>query len=455
MGWLAERWRRLSPPALLVASFLLLVAVGTAGLLLLPGIYTGPRLSPLDALFTATSAACVTGLVVVDTATFFTRLGQLWLLGLIQLGGLGLVALSTLVIGALGRRLSLRSELIALPEVGGAGLDVTSLMLAIARFTLAIEAAGALLLFPLFAADHAVGDALWHAVFHSVSAFCNAGFSTFPTSLEEHARRPGVLLVVSLLVIAGGLGYLATGELLRWGRPSARRRLSSHTWAVVVTTAALVAGGAALFTAFEWDGVLAPLGSLDRLANGWFMSVTARTAGFNSVRYADVTNETALLTILLMIIGGSPGSTAGGLKTTTAAILVALAISRIRGRRHVELHHRTVPDGTVERTVSVVLLGSAIATVGVFLLAAAHPVHASLDDARRQVLPMLFEAVSAFATVGLSMGQTAELGPLGKLVVVVLMFLGRVGPLAFFAAISVKARGGAAVRAAREDVIVG
>jgi trk system potassium uptake protein TrkH len=222
----------------------------------------------------------------------------------------------------------------------------------------------------------------------------------------------------------------------------------------VAATSVLLVAGAVLFTVFEWRGVLAPFGVVDRLVNGWFMSVTPRTAGFNTVPYGDVGNETAFLTIILMVIGGSPGSTAGGMKTTTWAILLALAVARARGRRHVEIHGRTVPDGTVQRTVSLVLLGVAVSVAAVFLLGVVHR-SASLDEARREVLPLVFEVVSAFGTVGLSMGYTQQLGDVGKLVTVVLMFLGRVGPLAFFAAISLKARRDRTVRAASEDLIVG
>ena len=456
-----ERWRRLSPHALFVVSFAALITIGTSGLFLIPGLYVGEPLGFVDALFTMTSAVCVTGLIVVDTATYFTRWGQLWILLFVQLGGLGLITLTTLIIGALGRRLSLRSEMITVPTATyrEGRPEVSSVARAAAKFTFVVEAFGAVALWPQFWQDFGPGDAAWHALFQSVSAFCNAGFSTFSTSLEDYAERPLVPLTISVLVVLGGLGYLTTTEVLRWwrGRKHERLlRLSSHSFASVTMTAVLLALGTLLFAAFEWHGVLAEMGLLDRLVNAWFMSVTPRTAGFNTIPYGSVGNGTAFLTILLMTIGGSPGSMAGGIKTTTAAILIALALARIRGRRQVELHGRTVPEATVERTASLALVASGLVIAAVFLLSMTEMRGQPLAEERAAVLPLIFETVSAFGTVGLSMGVTPTLETSGRLFVIVLMFLGRVGPLAFFAALSFrKARLPAGMRAAREDVVVG
>jgi trk system potassium uptake protein len=450
-------WRTLSPSALFVSSFCFLILLATTGLLLLPGMQKGPSLGFVDALFMSTSAVCVTGLVVVDTATHFTFAGQLWLLIFIQLGGLGLITLTTLVIGSLGRRLSLRSEMLIVPSIDPSKkrFGVTSIAAGAFIFTLVMEAIGAALLWPQFmGAGFSPLEAAWHAIFHSVSAFCNAGFSTFSTSLVDHSRSPGILFTISLLVIWGGLGYLTTEELARWWRARRKhvpQRLSTHSFAVVVSTGCLLVFGAALFTALEWNGALQAMGPLDKLSNGWFMSVTPRTAGFNSVPYAELRNDSILLTVMLMTIGGSPGSMAGGFKTTTLAIIFALAVARLRSRRQVELHGRSIPDETVQKTVSLVLVGFLLVVLSVFVLHLGEP-----SGDRSVVLPLLFEVVSAFGTVGLSMDVTPQLGPLEKLVVTLLMFLGRVGPLSFFAALSIKdsivPRG---MRAAREDLIVG
>jgi trk system potassium uptake protein TrkH len=453
-------WNELSPQGLFVASFALLIAAATAGLLWLPGLYVGPRLGPLDALFTATSAVCVTGLIVVDTATYFTFWGQLWLLAFIQLGGLGLFSLTTLIIGGMGRRLSLRSEVIAgvSPELTYRR-SVVALTFQVARFTLLAESAGALVLFFSWVPEFGLLEGAWHAVFHAISAFCNAGFSTFSDSLMGFSRRPFSLLVVSALVIAGGLGFLAIDEVTRWYKGGAfrgRLRLSSHTTAATTVSATLLLVGAVLFAIFEWNGVLAPFGPVDKVVNAWFMSVTPRTAGFNAISYAEVGNGAAYLTVLLMAIGGSPGSTAGGIKTTALAVLGALAFARIRGRRHVVLHGRSIPEATVERTVSLALIAFVALTAAVFVLSALEARGAYGAEAHQSFLPHLFEATSALATVGLSMDVTGGLGTAGRALLIPLMFMGRVGPLAFFAAISLRSSAYPRdLRPAREDIIVG
>lgn len=457
---LRRGWHELSPPALLVLSFAVLTLEGTAGLVLLPGLYAGPPLSLVDALFTMTSAVCVTGLVVVDTATAFTRAGQVWVLLHVQLGGIGLLSLTTLVIGALGRAMSLRSEVLLGAPAGTAHRhDVRTLVFLVARFTLGVELVGAALLFPSFWRRFDAGEAAWHAVFHSVSAFCNAGFSTFSNSLVGFADDAPVLFVVSGLVVTGGLGFLAIEEAGRWwrGRRGARRqRLSVHTYAALLATALLLAGGTVLYAAFEWNGVLSRMDLPAKLANAWFMSVTPRTAGFNAVPYGEVANATAYLTILLMIVGGSPGSAAGGVKTTTLVVLGALALARVRGRAHVQVHGRAIPPGTVERTVSLTIVAFAAVTAAVFLLSALETMQRPLAEARAAFLPLFFEVVSAFGTVGLSMDVTPTLSVPGRLLVVALMFLGRVGPLAVFAAMSLRARGHVrAMRAAQEDLVIG
>jgi trk system potassium uptake protein TrkH len=459
-------WRRLSPPALFMASFVVLIALGTAGLLWIPGLERGAPLGFLDALFTVTSAVCVTGLTVVDTATHFTFWGQLWILVFIELGGLGLISLTTLIIGAMGARLSLRSEMLTVaPQRHGDRPEVWQIALAVTKFSMVVQGAGALLLFGLWAFEHPLDEALWHGVFHAVSAYCNAGFSTFSDNLI--GERALVLTIISLLIIVGGLGYLTFEELLRWRKHvHARRtglrvrlrgghRLSSHTWAVVVTTLSLLFGGWLLMAVFEWNGALAEMGVADKLANSWFLSVTPRTAGFNSVDYGVVGNDTAAFTIMLMFIGGSPGSTAGGIKTTTLAVLIALGLSRIRGLRFVGLKQRAIPEGTVERTVGMILLALLVLVVSFFLLSSVQAFGLTAVESREQFLPVAFETFSAFGTVGLSMNYTTKLQPAAEVVVIWLMFVGRVGLLSFFSAMVLKRGHIGNVRPAQEDVIVG
>jgi trk system potassium uptake protein TrkH len=462
-------WNHLSPAALFLASFLLLISIGTAGLMLIPGLHAKEPLGFVDSLFTMTSAVCVTGLTVADTATQFTFAGKAWILLFIQLGGLGLITLGTLLIGALGNRLSLRSEMLTMmPTRQGDRPEVWQIALNVTRFSLVVEGVGALVLFLVWLPRMPADEALGHAVFHSVSAYCNAGFSTFSDNLMSFTDSPLTLLVISLLIIIGGLGYLTFEELLRWRRTARAKRLgirimvrgthrlSSHTWAALTTTAALLGAGWVLFALFEWNESLAGLSVLDKIVNALFLSVTPRTAGFNSIDYGLVGNDTASLTMMLMLIGGSPGSTAGGLKTTTLAVLVALGLSRMRGKRHVELKHRSIPEGTIERAVGIVLLAILVLAIAFFVVSAIQAAGATPAESRQAFLPTLFEVISAFATVGLSMSFTPELEAPAKLVIASLMYIGRVGLLSFFTAVTLRrARGAVTLRAAQEDVIVG
>jgi trk system potassium uptake protein TrkH len=470
-GWLRalRAWRRLSAPRLFVLSFAALIAVGTGGLLWIPGLQRGAPLSFVDALFTITSATCVTGLTVVDTGTHFTRAGQAWILLFIQLGGIGVITLTTMLIGALGQRLSLRSEMLTMAPPRREGRpEVWQVAYRVARFTLGVELVGALLLVFVWWPRFEAPEAAWHALFHAVSAYCNAGFSTFPDNLMAFRDSPLTLLVLSGLIVTGGIGYLAFEELLLVWRTSRRQRtgvrirlagahrLSSHTWAVVVTSLALLAGGWLLFSIFEWSDTLAGLATIDKLAGSLFMAVTCRTAGFNAIDYSAVANDTAALTMLLMFIGGSPGSTAGGIKTSTVAVLVALGLSRLRGRRFVGLRDRAIPERTIEATVGIILLSILVLGVAFFTLSAIESAGVAPAQARAEFLPLAFETVSALSTTGLSMSLTPTLTSASKLVLVLLMFIGRVGLLSFFTAVTLRrAQPPAYQRPAQEDVIVG
>lgn len=460
-NWRALTLRQaLTPPRLLLGSFLALVLVGTVGLKTLPGLYTGPGLSWIDALFTATSAVCVTGLIVVDTATYFTPWGQAFLLVLIQLGGLGILTFTTIVILALGRRLSLHHEAVSAthaevtPEV-----DFRSLVRHILVFTFLFEAVGAVVLFLALLPRFDTAAAAWHAVFQAVSAFCNAGFSTFSDSLMGFRAAPAVLSAVMTLIVLGGLGFLALEELkiLAERRRSGRKMvLSLHTKLVLRVTAFLLIGGWVAFAALEWTNTLAEMPPGGKLMNALFMSVTARTAGFNTVDYALTADSSNFLTILLMSIGGSPGSTAGGIKTTTFALIGLLAVSRLLGRQVTSVRNRSVPEETIQRAVGMFVVAFAVVTVGALLYAMLEIGAAGHATARGSFIEHMFESVSAFNTVGLSMGVTADLSTASRLLTVLLMYLGRVGPLTFAAAIALdRPNASGEFRYAYEDVIVG
>lgn len=452
-------WRTLTPPQLFVTSFLALVLGGTLALRLLPGLYTGAPLGWLDALFTATSAVCVTGLIVVDTATYFTPAGQALLLLLIQLGGLGMITFTTLIIVALGRRLSLRHERLAASGADVAPhVPVDRLTRDVVLFTVGIEGVGALALYLLWGPRLGWTDAAWPAVFHSVSAFCNAGFSTFSDSLVGFQTAPATLLTIAALLVAGGIGFLAMEETVIWRRAARTGqafRLSLHSRLVLATTAALLAGGWLLFGVFEWQRTLGDLPIADRVVNALFLSATPRTAGFNSIDYAQASDSTNFLTIILMFIGGSPGSTAGGLKTTTVALIGLVAWSRFRGREIPSFWARSVPEETIQRAIGLAVVVFAVVTASIFAYTWTERAQVGTAGGGR-FLAHMFEAVSAFNTVGLSMGVTASLSAAGKWLTVLLMFVGRVGPLTFAAALALATdRQDVSFRYAYEDVVVG
>jgi trk system potassium uptake protein TrkH len=449
-------WRRLTPPQLLLGSFALLILLGTLGLKFLPGLYTGKPLGWLDALFTSTSAVCVTGLIVVDTATHFTPRGQAFLLVLIQLGGLGTLTFTSLVIVALGGRISLRQEALAVGspmEVGYHRINPRRLVRDVVLFTLGFEAVGAAVLYVLWVPRFGWSEAAWHAVFHAVSGFCNAGFSTFSDSLTSFQSAPLTLFAVSVLVVAGGIGFLTLEELyLRRKAQRERRvfRLSLHTRLVLVTTAVLLLAPWPVFVWLEWDVALAGMRVTDKLSNALFIGTTARTAGFNTIDHAKATEAGNFLTILLMAIGGSPGSMAGGMKTTTVALLAVLAWSRLRGQEVATVWGRSLRKETTDRAVGLFVIVFVGVTAGILALTVTER-----NSPAGGFLDRMFEAVSAFNIVGLSMGLTTNLSPAGRAVVIGLMFLGRVGPLAVAAALTVRAPAAGKFRYAYEEVAVG
>lgn len=426
------------PSRLIFISFASLVGLGTL-LLTFPAAASGPLpISPLDALFTATSATCVTGLIVLDTPHAFSPFGQAVILALIQVGGLGIMVISTFATLLLGGKLGLRGEQ-ALSELLELGAASTAYRLTrfIVLSTLAVEAIGAALLSLAFlgtGSDTALGlgDAVWHGVFHAVSAFCNAGFALQSDSLVGFQRSPFALTVIAALVVLGGLGFAVLAAVAERLERRVRRHeesegleepaapLSTQVRVVLAVSALLFAGGAAVYGLLEWERSLGGLAWADRLGNAFFQSVTLRTAGFNSVDLAALAPATVLVMLLLMFVGASPGSTGGGIKTTTLAVLFAALRSTVKSGEPAHLFDREVPRELVYRALAIVVVSTLAVAFGLFAL---------LLFESQPFLDLAFEAVSAFATVGLSLGATALLGPAGKLIIIVLMFVGRIGPL--------------------------
>lgn len=449
-------WQKITPPQLFVASFALLVLAGAAGLKLIPGLCTGDSFSWVDAVFMSTSAVCVTGLAVVDPATFLSIPGQIFLLMLIQLGGLGILTFTSLIIAALGKRLSLREESLCI-FTADTNLHLTAgqVTMNIVRYTLIFELVGAILLYGFWVPTLGWDGAVWPAIFHSVSAFCNAGFSTFSDNLIGFQQAPMVLLTISGLIVMGGLGFLTHEELLqtlRSRRAKRAYRLSLQSRIVITTTIALIVVGWIPLTFLEWDRTLSELPAHHKIVNGLMMSVTSRTAGFNSIDYGKAGDSSNLVTMLLMAVGGSPGSTAGGIKTTTLALMVILAWSRLRGQESTTVWYRSIPEETSARAVGLFTIASAVSLGGILLLTMSEG-HLKPDGS--VLTECMFEAISAFNTVGLSMGITGKLSVVGKWITILLMFFGRVGLLTLAAALTVPRTGAKDFRYAYEDVVVG
>ncbi|MFH1135868.1 MAG: TrkH family potassium uptake protein [Pseudomonadota bacterium] len=443
----------LAPPRALALSFAALIILGALGLLT-PGMAT-TDLAFVDALFTSTSAVCVTGLVVLDTGRDFSLPGQLLILALIQLGGLGIMTFSVLLYKIMGRQTSMRDELAVRDSLSFfPAQDFNALVKTVFFWTFAIEGAGALLLFVFFQPALSTGQAAYAAVFHSISAFCNAGFSLWTDSLTAFQTNLGVNLVIITLITAGGLGFIVLAELGRF-RSKNISRLSLHSLIVLSTSLALVVVGTLAFLALEWNNVLRSLPWNDKLIVSLFQAVTPRTAGFNTVDFNHLTNASILITIMLMFIGGSPGGAAGGVKTVALAIILAMAVSRYRGFSKVNIFRRGVPDGAVSRGLTVVMVSLGVVLAALALVLTIQTGGNDHTQTRDAFIRLLFETVSAFGTVGLSMGATAELTVWGKLVIIGTMFLGRVGPLTVVLALTHRAGEGKAFNYGTEEIMVG
>jgi trk/ktr system potassium uptake protein len=398
----------------------------------------------------------VTGLVVVDTGKIFSLFGQLVILILIQAGGLGIMTLSTLFLMAAGRRPGLAGRIVIQDTfTSGGERSLYSILRDVALFTFAIEGMGMALMFFRFLPGRDVADALYLSLFHSVSAFCNAGFSLFSDSFMAYREDWVLSLVICLLIITGGIGFLVLSELKRQF-PFNRRtwsRLSLHSKLVLSTTAILLIFGSLLLVFMEWDNTLAPLSVPGRCLAGFFQAVNARTAGFNTLPIGDLANETLFVLILLMFIGASPGSCGGGIKTTTLASLTVLGISRLRGKERPQLFRRTISNKSVGKAISVVMISMFVVVIGTMLLLMSELGEIPHPFSRGKFLELLFEVVSAFGTVGLSTGGTGGLSVEGKLILTFVMFVGRLGPLAI--AIAVSHRRAPSYYYAEEGIMIG
>jgi len=461
-GSLAKRLKQLSPAQLLTLFYALAIFLGAA-LLATPLAARGEPVAFIDALFTATSAQCVTGLTVVDTGSRFSLFGQSVILALIQVGGLGITTFSVYLfiylrigVGAKGRWII--NETLMHTPVG----SWRELIRGIVVLTLVIEAIGTALLALVFVPRLGFWPGFYSAAFHSISAFCNAGFSLFPDNLIGFRADPLVNTTIMALIILGGIGFLVIREVMAWisGRirnlryPHRRNiRISLHGKVVLVTSVFLIVFGAALIGWLEMDNALSGMPFMEGMWTSLFQSVSARTAGYNTIDLNNFRSPTLFLVMFLMFVGASPGSAGGGVKTTCLALFFAIFYNRLKGNPHVSLFHRTIPDEQVTKALALVLLAASLIGIALFALLIAQSTDLTHENPR-EFLAYAFEAVSAFATAGLSIGMTATLNPAGKWIVVLLMFVGRVGLLTLAFAVAGKVRHYSA-RYAEENVMIG
>ncbi|MEB6549595.1 TrkH family potassium uptake protein [Heyndrickxia sporothermodurans] len=423
---------KLSPPKILILGFVVIIFIGCLLLQLPIATQDGKGLSWINALFTATSATCVTGLVVVDTGTTFTVFGQMTVLALIQIGGLGFMTFATLFALLIGRKISLKERLLlqeALNVVSTQG--VVRLVKTVLFFTLITEGLGAILLSIRFSFDMPLAKAIYFGVFHSISNFNNAGFDLMGgfRSLTGYVSDPVVTLVISSLIILGGIGFIVVHDFLEH---KSFRRFSLHSKVVLCTTGALVLFGTMFIFLLEYSNpkTLQPLSSSGKILASLFQSVTARTAGANTVNIPDLTDSTIFLLIILMFIGASPGSTGGGIKTTTFVTLLGAAWAQMRGKEDVVFFRQRLVPTMIYKAITVALIGFTVVVIVTMLL--------SITETEKNFEVILFEATSAFGTVGLSMGLTPELSILGKIIISITMFIGRLGPLTIAIALTHK-----------------
>lgn len=449
-----KRWPfKIHPIQFIALGFGVIILIGSL-LLTLPMFTNSGEGTPfIDALFTATSATCVTGLTTLTTSEHWNMGGQLIILGLIEVGGLGFMMMPFIFFAVMKRKVGLMTRIIISESLNLDGLSgVIKLMYYILRFAIGFQLLGAILLAVDFIPTYGIGKGIWYAIFHSISAFCNAGFDLFGDSLVGFQGNAYVLLVISGLIIAGGLGFIVWQDLMAFRKT---KKLSLHSKLALTVSISLLIFGTIVFYISESGGrfIVNDTSPINRFANMLFMSVTARTAGYFSVDYGNVSQAGILFTIVLMFIGGTSGSTAGGLKTTTFGVLLIQTISMLKGRVHAEAFHRTIRPSVVSRALTLffITLTLCIAVTMIMSVTEVLPRFRGIEY-------LLFETFSAFGTVGLTMGLTPSLSLMGKLLIIALMYIGRVGILTVGFSLTMrlmkKANGGH-YKLPEESVIIG
>ena len=427
-------FKRTQTSRVIIIGFLSLIFIGTMLLSLPVASRSDQSIGLIDAIFTATSAVCVTGLVVVDTAAHWSLFGQGVILLLIQIGGLGFMTLGTMIVFILGQKLSLKERIVKLDSFDDVTLSVMiKLSSYVILMTFIIESLGALILSIKFIPMYGFKKGLWMSIFHSVSAFCNAGFDLFGDfrSLTPFVKDPLITMTIAVLIILGGLGFVVILEVIQKRHLS---KLSLHGKLVVTMTVFLLLAGLGLFYLFEFNNgsTFSDLSQLEKLYNSFFYSVTTRTAGFHTVMVDHLTLGSVFLTIVLMFVGGASGSTAGGVKITTIGVIFIAMKSFILGKKDAEVFRRRISREIVNKSLAIVSLSIILVVIMTMLL--------SVTEVGHSFVAIYFETISAFGTVGLSMGITPSLSGFGRIIISILMFIGRVGPLTVFIGLSRQGR---------------
>lgn len=428
------------PARVSFVAFVLLILLGTV-LLCAPASHAkaDQPITWLEGLFTCVSSVCVTGLTVRSTGNDFSLFGQLVIMVLCQIGGVGILTITNFVMLQFGGALDLRDKRLLKETLGTEGsVNFRWVLKNVLFYTLIAEFLGAFVLFVRFSLEMTWLQAAWHAVFHSVTAFCNAGFSLNDSNLIAYQSDWTVILTISLLVIGGGLGFPVILDLLRQRRKPWSERfdgLHLHSKLILLGTGALLLVGTLSFMLFEWNDSLRGKDWQSKVLIPFFQSVTCRTAGFNSIDQAELNGASLFLSIFLMLVGGGPCSTAGGVKVTALVMLVLKSLGSLSGRAGITVFRRTIPQGSVDKATTVILFYVFIAGSGLLSILTLEDSFGGIDG-RQNFLPCLFEVVSALGTVGLSVNMTTQLSDLSLIVLILLMFIGRLGPITVFAALS-------------------
>jgi len=422
------------PGRVMIFAFLFVIAIGTY-LLMMPWATVAGEISFIDALFTSTSAVCVVGLVVVDTGLTFTHSGHVLLLVLIELGGLGIMTFSTFFILSLGKKLSFKDRPFLKENVGYlSNTNLLHLLVTMVFVILFIQLIGAILYFIRFSTLMSFEDSIFYSIFYSISAFCAAGFTLFSDSLVQYRNDTFMNFTTIGLVLMGGFGFFVIEDLLIKIKALIRRQkmppFSFQSKVIFVTTVWSIVIGTALFYLLERENVLAGMSFKESALTSLFQIISVRHAGMSTINWAEITNGTGLISIILMFIGGAPGSCVGGIKVTTFFVLTLLVISRMQGKTTVSAFKRNISANTVTKSISIFAAAFLFSLIMCILLEITETQGVLTLEARAQFIPIFFEVVSAFGTVGMSMGITPSLTFLGKWVIIITMFVGRIGPLA-------------------------